>query len=69
MLSKLAAAAGAQVARHADFDRNLAFGELFDEFWILFGGQAVSDALGLDVERAPDRFGSGALAGVGGERL
>ena len=67
MLRELRAAARPQIAGHADFNRNLAFGQLFDQFRILRGGKAVADAFRFEVERAPDGFRSGVLARMSGE--
>ena len=57
MLGEVGAAAGPQIAGHADFNRNLALGQLFDQFLILRGGEAVADAFGLEVQCAPDDSG------------
>src|SRR5258708_26757019 len=67
MLREFGAAARPQIAGDADFNRNLAFGQLFDQFRILRGSQAVADAFRFEIERAPDGFRSGVLARVSGE--
>src|SRR5208282_764193 len=53
-----------QIAGHADFDRNLALGQLFDQFWIFLGSQAVADAFRLEIQRAPNRLRPSAFTGV-----
>src|ERR1700688_4282699 len=64
MLRKFGAAARPQIAGHADFNRNLALGQLFDQFRILRGSQAVTDAFRFEIQRAPDGFGPCTLACV-----
>src|SRR5215831_900830 len=54
VIGQTAAAPGKQVAGEADFDRNLAVSEFFDQFGILNRGESVTDAFGAQVERAPD---------------
>ena len=61
------AAAGAQVGCDADFEGNLALGEEIHEFGIVDCGKGMAESLGADVDSAPDAFGSGGLAGMGGE--
>src|SRR5260370_28418404 len=67
MLREFGAATCPQIAGHADFNRNLALGQLFDQFRILPGGEAVADAFRLEVQRAPHRLRPSAFAGVGRE--
>ena len=54
MLRELGAATRPQIAGHADFNRNLSLGQLFDQFRILPGGKPVADAFRFEVQRAPD---------------
>ena len=67
MFVEVGAESGAQVAGQADFYRDLALRQLFDQIGIVEGGQAVADALGAQVERSPDGFRRASLAGVGSE--
>src|SRR6266853_668398 len=67
MLCDRLAAACAQVAGNADFDGNLALGQLFQQIRILRCGQAVADAFGAEIDRSPDRFRASGLSGVRGE--
>ena len=67
MLRQFGTAAGAQVAGHANFNRNLALGQLLQQFRIFGGSEGVADAFGFEIERAPDGFRSGAFSGVDGE--
>src|SRR6202521_2087287 len=62
MLRKFGAAARPQIAGHADFNRKLALGQFFDQFRILRGSQAVTDAFRFEIQRAPDGFGPCTLA-------
>src|SRR6266849_6205756 len=64
MLRKLGAAARPQIAGHADFNRNLVLGQLFDQFRILRGSKAVADAFRFEVQRAPDGFRPGIFTRV-----
>src|ERR1700674_697388 len=64
MLRKFGAAACPQIAGHADFNRKLALGQFFDQFRILRGSQAVTDAFRFEIQRAPDGFGPCTLARV-----
>src|SRR5215469_4332982 len=54
VIGQSAAAPGTQVAGQADFHRDLAVSEFFDQFRILNRGESVTDAFGAQVERAPD---------------
>src|SRR6202158_3084869 len=56
MLREFGAAARPQIAGHTDFNRNLALGQLFNQFRILRGSKAVADAFRLEVQCAPDGF-------------
>ena len=67
MLGDRRAYAGLQIAGHANLDRNLPLGEFLDQVGILVRGQSVADALGTQVQRAPDRFRTGGLARVCGQ--
>ncbi len=59
MLAEAGAKAGAQVAGEADFDGDLALGQFFNEVGIVEGSEAVTDALGTKIERAPNRILAG----------
>ena len=51
---------GAKIAGNADLNRNLAVSQFLDQVGILPCVKAVSNALGVEVERPPDGFrGSG----------
>src|ERR1019366_1958051 len=67
MLREFGAAARPQIAGHADFNRNLALGQLFDQFRILPGGKAVADTFRFEVQRAPNGLRPSAFTGVGRE--
>src|SRR5260221_13158977 len=67
MLREFGAAARPQIAGYADFNRNLAFGQLFNQFRILRGSQAVTDALCFEIQRAPDGLRPSAFARVSRE--
>src|SRR6266851_1164674 len=67
MLRKLGAAARPQIAGHANFNRNLAFGQLFNQFRILRGSKAVADAFRFEVQRAPNGLRPCILTSVGRE--
>src|ERR1700679_1649876 len=67
MFAETRAEPGAHVAGKADFDRNLALGKLFHKIGIVEGGEAVADALGAQIERAPYGFRWPGLAGVCGQ--
>ncbi len=67
MLVEIRAKAGAEVAGEADFHGNLALGQLFDQIWIVEGGERVADAFGTKIERSPYGFRRAILAGVSGE--
>src|SRR6202162_715536 len=64
MLREFGAAARPQIAGHADFNRNLALGQLFNQFRILRSGQAVADAFRFEVQRAPNGIRPGAFTSV-----
>src|SRR5260370_24616560 len=64
MLRKLGAAARPQIAGHANFNRDLAFGQLFNQFRILRGSKAVADAFRFEVQRAPYGFRPGIFTRV-----
>ena len=49
------------------FHRDLALGKFFEQIRIMERGEAVTDALGAQIERAPNGFGRASLAGVGGQ--
>src|SRR3981081_3106323 len=67
MLREFGAAARPQIAGHTDFNRNLALGQLFDQFRILRGSKAVADAFRLEIQRAPDGFRPCAFTSVSRE--
>src|SRR5260370_39265237 len=67
MLAQRGAEAGANIAGHANFDRDLLAGQHFLEFLVTGDGQTVPDALRADIQRAPDRFGARGLASVSGQ--
>src|SRR5262249_25838202 len=58
------ATSGADITGHADFNRDLALRQLFDQLGIARSGECVADALGFQIERSPDRFRSGVFSGV-----
>ena len=60
----MGAASGADIRRDAYLDRNLAFGEDCHQFRVVYGGKAVADAFGSDIDCAPDALGSSRFAGV-----
>src|SRR5450755_2776361 len=67
MLGERGAAAGAQIAGHTNFERNLASREFLHQLRILSGGKAMANAFGPQIQRSPNRFRAGVLAGVGGQ--
>src|SRR3981081_2866019 len=67
MLREFGAAAGPQIAGHTDFNRNLALGQLFDQFRILRGSKDVADAFRFEIQRAPDGLRPCTLARVSSE--
>src|SRR5262249_54245858 len=67
MISNFDTTRRAEIAAEADFDGNLALGEFFDQFRILVRGQSVADSLRTEIQRAPDGFRPGILAGMGCE--
>jgi hypothetical protein len=56
MIVEIGTKSGAQVARQADLDRNLALRQLFNQIGIVKGSKAVTDALSAQIERSPDGF-------------
>ena len=58
--------AGPQIAGHTDFNGNLPLGEFLNQIGIVLRGQTVADALGSEVQGAPDGFRPGGFAGVHG---
>src|SRR5580692_926965 len=67
MLGDRFANSGAEVARNAQLDWNLALGEFFDQVGIVGGGEGVANALGVQVECSPDGFWRSGFAGVRGQ--
>ncbi len=61
------ATAGFQVRGDADLEGGLALGQDGEQFRIVDGGEGVTEALGADVQGAPDAFRADRFAGVGGE--
>src|SRR5262249_14655197 len=61
------AASSADITGDADFDRNLALRQFFNEFGILGRCESVADALGLQIQCSPDRFWPNAFSGMSGE--
>src|SRR5208282_979479 len=56
-----------QVAGNANLDGNLPSRQCFHQFWILAGGEPVTDPLGWQVECAPHRSRPGTFASVRGK--
>ena len=67
MCSERCTTAGAQITGKANLHGNLASGQFLNQFRILRGGQPVSEAFDAEIQRAPDRFRSGAFSGMGGK--
>ena len=64
MLIRRRAATGPQIAAEADFHRNLPLYKGRHQLAVLPGVQAMANALGAKIDRAPHRFRPGCLAGV-----
>src|SRR5579863_7385606 len=64
MIDEVGAKAGAEVAGEADFYRNLALAEFFDEIGIMEGSEPVANAFDAQIKSAPYGFGRASLAGV-----
>jgi len=67
MIGDVGAEASAQVAGETDFDRDLPLREFFDEIGIVESGEAVANALGAQVQRAPDGFRGAGFSSVRGK--
>ncbi len=57
--------AGAQIARDADFERNIFFPKTPHEIFILHGSNAVPNTFSPDVERGANALGPVCFSGVG----
>src|SRR3974390_2074458 len=64
MFAQAGDGSGAQVARDADFQRDVALAQAVHEARIFGRANAVSDALGTDFERIPYSLGACGLARV-----
>src|SRR5579863_7055400 len=67
MLSGRFANARAQIAGQANLHGDLAVSQFFDQVRILRGAEAVTDALGMKIQRSPDGLGRSGFPGVGGQ--
>ena len=65
MLGDRCAHSCAEIAGQADLDWYLPVGEFLDQVRILPGREAVADALGMQIERAPNGFGRTRFPGMG----
>lgn len=61
------AAAGADVTRNVQFQRDLLGSEYFQQLWVMLRGQGVADAFGAYVDRRPDALGADRLSRMSGK--
>src|ERR1700739_5146100 len=67
MFSRRLANSRAQIAGKADFHRDLAVSEFFNQIGILRGAESVADALGVKIQRSPYGLGWTGLPGMSGQ--
>src|SRR5215475_14514996 len=67
MVSQRTTNARLQIAGDADLDGNLPFRELLDQVRVLVRRQTMADALGAQIQRAPDRLRTSRFSRVGSE--